>query len=235
MRYSSITEYGEVKMDDFALARANMVNSQIRISGVTDDHLLDILGSVPRECFAPAYLRSVACIDDDLPLDGKGTSGERFLMEPMSFARLVQLAGIRGGDLILDVGCATGYSSAILARLGSSVVALESDAQLAMQANENLLAVNVDNVAVVTGVLQEGHRSEGPYDVIFLNGSVRNVPQILLEQCKDGGRLVAIIEHAGVGKATLFQRNGSTTSFHHAFDAFVKPLPGFGGPLNFEF
>src|SRR5690606_8840678 len=125
----------------------------------------------------------LAYIDEDLEVApaAQGVPA-RYLMEPSPFAKLVQLAGIRPGDFVLDVGCATGYSSAVLSRLASSVAALECDAGLAAGATETLMRLGCDNVAVVEGPLQDGLPGEAPFDVIFVGGAVDAVPETLFAQ-----------------------------------------------------
>lgn len=223
-------------MTDFNIARFNMVESQIRPNDVTDQRLLDALGAVAREEFLPSGRRPVAYMDEDVLI---GTFGEdatpRYLMEPMPFARLVQAADVRSSDLVLDVGCATGYSAAVLSRLADSVVALEADEGLAGMATETLMNLGIDNVAVVTGPLPEGYASEGPYDVIFLAGSVDEVPQQLLDQLGNGGRLVAVVGGDPIGKATVYVRHDKATSGRVIFDAATPPIPGFRKDDEFVF
>ncbi len=130
---------------------------------------------------------------------------------------------------------ASGYSAAVLARLAGSVVALESDADLAAQASETLVELGIDNAAVVTGPLDAGYPSEGPYDVIVVGGAVEVVPEALLDQLKDGGRLVAVVGYGRAASATLFTRSGDDIGSRVAFDADVRPLPGFRKPKAFVF
>jgi protein-L-isoaspartate(D-aspartate) O-methyltransferase len=146
-------------------------------------------------------------------------------------ARLIQLAQIVETDIVLDVGCATGYSSAVLSRLAASVVALESDAELSRMATETLIDLGIGNVAVVSGALAGGYPAEAPYDVIVLGGAVGSVPESLTSQLKDGGRLVAVVGVAGAGAATLARRSGGEVSSWPAFNVSAAPLPGFG-PAN---
>jgi protein-L-isoaspartate(D-aspartate) O-methyltransferase len=223
-------------MEDFAQARTNMVESQIRTLDVTDRRLVAALREIPRERFVPASRRAIAYIDEDLLLKAAdGDQPARYLMEPMPFAKLVQLAEIKPTDLVLDVGCGTGYSSSVLSRLADSVVALECDEELAAAANETLPALEIGNVAVVTGPLNEGYPEEGPYDVIVLDGAVPQVPEALLQQLKEGGRLVAIIAENGSGKAWLFTRHAGHATGRPAFSAFAKPLSGFEREQGFVF
>src|SRR5215470_15865453 len=179
---------------DYALARHNMVESQIRTNKVTDPALLAAFDAVPREQFVPAALRSVAYVDEDIPI-GKG----RHLLEPMVLARLLQLAEIAPGDVVLDVGCATGYAAAIMARLAKRVVAFEQDGELRSAAERNLAALGAANVTLLEGALSEGAASHGPFAVILLEGCVETMPPALTGQLAEGGRLVGVIRRSGVG------------------------------------
>jgi len=212
-------------MINLEVARHNMVESQIRPSSVTDRRLIAAMSDIPQEAYLPSALRSVAYMDEDIVLSAANET-VRAIMRPMVFAKLVQLAEIEAGDLILDIGCATGYSTAILARLGEAVVALECDEALAAQASETLIEQGVDNAAVVTGPLHEGYAGEGPYDVIVLNGAVPQRPDALIEQLKPGGRLVAVVGDGPVAQARLYSRH-DVVAEKIAFDAKVAPLPGF--------
>ena len=216
---------------DYAAARQNMVESQVRTNKVTDARLVDALLKVPRERFVPEKLRGVAYVDEDLPL-----GGARYLLEPMVLARLLQTAQIKPTDRILDVAPGTGYSSAVLAPLARSVVALEQDARLAEQARSTLDALMLSNVTVVTGDHAAGVAKSAPYDVILLNGAVAGLPPALKAQLADGGRLVAVIKaERGLGQATLFTRVGEAVSSRVIFDAGTPLLPGFIPQESFVF
>ena len=215
---------------DYAAARRNMVESQLRPNKVTDPALLDALASVPRELFVPAALRSVAYVDEDVPL-GRG----RFLMEPMILGRLLELAAVRPSDVALAVGVGLGYSTAILARVAGRVVALESDRELAQQAAQTLQILGAANVALVEGPLAEGAPRQAPFDVILLDGAVDRVPPALVDQLAEGGRLVAVVRTAGIGRATLMTRRAGVVASRVAFDAAVPRLPGFAAAAAFVF
>ena len=223
-------------MSDYAAARHNMVESQIRPNQVTDARLLRALMEVPRESFVPASLRALAYMDQEIPLapPRQGIPG-RGLLPPMPLARLIHLAEVEADNLVLDVGCATGYSTAILSRLAESVVGLECDQGLAEQASQTLMELEADNAAVVSGPLPDGYASEGPFDVILLNGSVPEVPDGLLGQLKDGGRLVAIVAANGFGQAMLYHNSEGGVSHRPAFDTGGPPLPGFERKKEFVF
>ena len=215
---------------DFEAARLNMVESQLRPNNVTEPRLIETMGRIPREKFVPTSRRAIAYCDESvevLPGDGEG-NGPRYLMEPMTFGRLVQLSGVAKTDLVLDVGCTTGYSAAVLGNLADAVVAVEESEPVAEEAGQLLTELGVDNAAVLAGRLNEGYAKQGPYDVIVLEGAVEEIPQTLFDQLKDGGRLAAIVEEAGVGQARLYQKTGTTISERAGFGANAKPLPGFG-------
>ena len=156
-------------------------------------------------------------------------------MEPAPFARLLQIAEIGPDDIVLDAGCGTGYSAAILSRLASSVVALESDPALASAASETLLDLGIDNVAVVTGPIEGGYPSEGPFDVIVLEGAVETVPDALFDQLKEGGRLVGVVGFGRAAPAMVYTRTEGDIGGRSAFNAHVRPLPGFRKPREFVF
>ncbi len=223
-------------MNDFSEARINMVESQIRPNQVTDARLLRALLDVPRELFVPSTLRALAYMEEEIVVAQAFAGGPtRSLMSPMPLARMIQLAEVEPHDLVLDVGCVSGYSTAVLARMAESVVGLECNESLAEQATQALTDMEADNAAVVSGPLPEGYASEGPFDVILLNGSVPEVPGALLKQLKDGGRLVAIIAQGNTGEATLFRNNAGRVSQRSAFDASAQPLPGFEREQEFVF
>ena len=221
---------------DYAEARRIMVDRQIRTADVTDRDIIDAIGEIPREMFVPADLRPIAYSDADLPLTRPAPGAQqRFLVEPTVLARLAQLAEIDRDDIVLDIGCGTGYSSAFLSLLANSVVALESDEALAETATETLLDLDIGNAAVLTGPLEAGYPSEGPYDVILMAGSVEFVPEALLDQLKRGGRLVTIVGVGPAGMATCYCRNGGEVSRRAAFSIAAPALPGFTKPKAFEF
>ncbi|EIM75356.1 protein-L-isoaspartate(D-aspartate) O-methyltransferase [Nitratireductor aquibiodomus RA22] len=213
---------------DFSQQRANMVEGQLRTSDVTSNPLLDAMGEIPREAFVPGRKKALAYIDEDIEItpaaDGNGA---RYLMEPAAFGKLIQLADVQSSDVVLDVGSGSGYSAAVLSRLASFVVALESDEGLAGMATEALNELGCVNVAVVGGALQGGYADDAPYDVIVIGGAVDHVPQSLLDQLRNGGRLVAVIGEGNAAQAHLFVKDDGIVSSRPAFNLAVRPLPGF--------
>ena len=215
---------------DYEAARRNMVESQIRTNKVTHPGLLAALSSVPRERFLPADRAFAAYVDDDIPM-----APGRFLMEPMVFARLVQLAEPMPEDRALVIGSGPGYGAAVLAHLVGSIVALESDPGLAARGKDQLAQLAIHNVVQVTGPLAQGWASSAPYDLILIEGSVEEIPQSLFGQIAEGGRLVAVIATEGVGRATLFMEREKVISHRPYFDAAVPALPDFRRQRGFVF
>ncbi|HZL59610.1 MAG TPA: protein-L-isoaspartate O-methyltransferase [Stellaceae bacterium] len=217
---------------DYTAARLSMVESQLRPNKVTDPELLAGFLAVPREGFVPPALSGIAYIDDDIRL-----KAGRYLMEPMVMARLIQLAAIRPGDRVLEIGAGTGYGAALLSRLARTVVALESDGELAAMARTNLRALGAGNVEFVEGPLERGHAARAPYDVIFIAGAVAQIPAAIQAQLLDGGRLMAVYRPGGepMGQGEIMTRVGATLSRRPAFDAGTPYLPGFAPAPSFAF
>src|SRR5712692_3535106 len=221
-------------MIDFAAARRMMVDSQVRTSDVTDLRIIAAMLELARERFVPASSANLAYLDRDLPVS-QATGGEagRRLLKPMVLAKMLQAAAVKTDDHVLDVGCATGYSSAVLARLAGSVVALEEDEILLKHAHRAL--AGIANVTLVAGPLTAGVPSNGPYDVIVLEGGTEIVPNALMGQLKDGGRLACVLGHGPGSKAMLYRRIEGQLSGRPIFDATAPLLPGFAKPPAFVF
>ena len=217
-------------MADTAQARRAMVDSQVRPHDVTDLRIIAALLEVARERFFPPAKRALAYLDAEVPV-----AGTRALLKPMVFAKLLQAAAIADGDRVLDVGCASGHSSAVLGKLAGSVVALEEDAALARMAGETLNELGAANVSVAAGALTAGWAQGAPYDAILIEGAVEIVPDAVTAQLKDGGRLVAVIGRVPMGKATLYRKLGGKLTAVPLFDAAAALLPGFAKPAAFVF
>jgi protein-L-isoaspartate(D-aspartate) O-methyltransferase len=218
-------------MTEFEAARRNMVNSQVRTNQVTDPELVAALSQIQRERFVDQNLEGVAYLDEDLPL-GNG----RFVPEPMVVARMIQALAIGIGDVVLDVGGGTGYSSALMARLASTVILLESEAGLAARASRVLADLAIDNVIVVDGELSAGHAAAAPYDAILMAGTVPDIPTPLTAQLAEGGRLCAVISDGRQpGRAVLATRRGGIVVRRELFDANVPALPDFVAEPGFVF
>ena len=231
-------------MTDFAAARRMMVDGQVRTADVTDLRLLAAMLELPRERFFPDDKASLAYLDLDAPVSAPGQPVRR-LLKPMVLAKLIQAAGIAATDHVLDVGCASGYSTALLTHLAGSVVGLEEDAALARQAAEALSWAgksspgkswsDMPNAKIVTGPLAQGCADEGPYDVILLQGSAEVVPPALFDQLKNGGRLIGVLGRGPQGKAMFYRRAAADFSGRPVFDAAAAALPGFAKPPEFVF
>lgn len=216
---------------DYSAARHNMVENQIRVNRVTHQGIINAFGEIPREVFVPDNLATLAYVDEKLMI----TEG-RYLLQPMVLARLLQSAKIRADDVVLEIGCGTGYSTAILASIANTVVAIEEDEALAKQATNNMVELGVDNAAILTSPLAEGYKKQHPYNAIVLSGSVAKVPESILAQLNDGGRLVTVVnKHDSLGKGVLMTKFGGSISTEEIFDAWTPVLPGFELPPSFAF
>jgi protein-L-isoaspartate(D-aspartate) O-methyltransferase len=223
-------------MTDFTTARLRMIDSQVRTEDVHEPALLAAMGEVPRERFVPEKDAGLAYIDRSvLTKEATAAGSARYLMRPAAFAKLVQLAEIGGSDKVLDVGAGTGYSAAVLARLAASVVALESDGDLARAATALLQEIGTGSCKVVQGPLEAGYAAGAPYDAIILEGAVEFVPQPLFDQLGEGGRLVAVIGSGGAALATLYTKTNRDIGRRPAFNSDARPLPGFERPRSFVF
>jgi protein-L-isoaspartate(D-aspartate) O-methyltransferase len=219
---------------DFALAREQMVDNQLRPNGITDHRILAAMLDVRREAFVPASVRALTYLDDDIAV---GTFGghQRFLMEPMHFARMVQLAELDSESLALVIGCTTGYSCAVMAQLANAVVGVEDTSELAGMASETLLELGIDTAAIFEAPLPGGYADQAPYDAILIEGAVQDVPDALFDQLVDGGRLVAILQDGPMGRTTLYRKSGDRVSAWPAYDATGRQLHGFQREAEFVF
>ena len=218
-------------MTDFAAARRHMVDGQVRTADVTDLRLISAMLEVPRERFMPPAATGLAYIDLDVPLESDKTP--RCLLKPMVLAKLIQALDLAATDKVLDVGCATGYAAAVLARIAGRVIALDQDKSLVEAASAALAAQ--PNASVMTGTLTEGCPQEAPFDAIVLEGATELVPLTLCRQLKDGGRLVCVLGSGPAAKAMLYRRSGEDVGGRVIFDAAATVLPGFAKPPAFAF
>jgi len=210
---------------NFEQMRRAMVVSQLRTTGVSDARVVSAMGEVARERFVPADKARVAYADMSLPI-GDG----RALNPPMVTGRLLTEAQVQPGDHALVVGAALGYTAAVLAKLGVTVVALEEDAELADAGRKAL-----PGATWVKGPLAAGARKGAPYSLIVLDGAVEQIPQALIDQLADGGRLVGAVEEDGVSRLVLGVRAGRGFGIKPFADADTGRLPGFAKPAAFSF
>lgn len=211
-----------------------MVDGQVRTSDVTDRRLLAAMFELPRERFVHPQKVELAYLDLDIPVSEPGRP-VRWLLKPMVLAKLLQAAEIGETDRVLDIGCATGYSAALLGHLAGAVFALEEDAALVQFAKTILAKLGAANVTVVTGALAAGWPAGAPYDVIVLEGASEVEPRGLLGQLKAGGRLVCVMRHGPAGKAMVFRALEGKLSSLPIFDSAAPLLPGFAKPKEFVF
>ena len=209
-----------------------MVDSQLRPNKVTDAALIAAMRKSPRELFGPRHLQGFAYVDEDIAL-GRG----RWLREPIIIARLIQESEPLKTDVVLDIGCNTGYTTAVLGHLAGMVVGLEIDEQLAKEADKLLHDLDVVNAVVVRQQnLREGYAQQGPYNIILINGSVPAVPDVIRAQLAEGGRLVTVLSEKGnMGTAIVMTRHGDNFSTRVLFDAATPTLTGFEAHKKFVF
>jgi protein-L-isoaspartate(D-aspartate) O-methyltransferase len=213
---------------DYAAQRAKMVDNQIRTTDVTSRTVLGAFLAIPREKFTPEHLKALSYIDTDINV-GDG----RYLMEPSPLAKMLQLLDPRAGERVLEIGGASGYSAALMADMGAIVTTVEESPAVADFAKAAL--DGVDNVTLVTRKLATGYPSNGPYDAIFVNGAVEQLPQALFDQLKEGGRLVAVIGEGLASSARIFVRDAGAVSERFGFNTSVRKLPGFEKTPEFVF
>ena len=223
-------------MIGFEMQRKNMVESQVRPSDVTDRRVIAAMLDIPREAFAAPDTRALAYMDQDLPVGAVARGrNRRGLVATRTLARMMQHLEVEPGDRVLEIGTATGYGAAVLARIATSVVALESDAALAAQAQSVLTELAAANVTVVTGPLDAGWPGEAPYASILISGAVTEMPAGVLDQLQDGGRLVAIRLQNGLGRLTQWRRIGTRFADRVIGEASGRVLPGFERVSGFVF
>lgn len=209
-------------MPDFAQRRTMMVDTQIRPSDVTKFPIIDAMLSVPREAYVPAGREEAAYVGENFEL-----GGGRVMLEPRTLAKTLDALEITGDELVLDLGCGLGYSAAVIAHMAEAVVAVEEDEGLARDAEATLAEQGVDNVAVLAGALAEGAAKHGPYDVVVLEGAVEHMPEAILAQIKEGGRIAAIFADGPLGTVRVGYKIDGEVTWRFAFNAGAPVLPGF--------
>lgn len=215
-------------MLDNAANRTMMVDTQVRPSDVTKFPIIDAMLTVRREAFVPQDKRNVAYMDGNIDL-----GGGRVVLEPRTFAKMLDALDVQRHDVVLDIGCGLGYSAAVLAHTADAVVALEEDEDLARDAETALAEQDVDNAVVMVGPLTKGAAKSGPYDVICIEGGVVNIPDEVIAQLKEGGRIMAIFSAGVLGEARLGRKINGKVSWSLAFNAGAPVLPGFASETNF--
>lgn len=216
-------------MIDFQSRRVMMVDTQVRPSDVTKFPIIDAMLSVPREVYVPRDKREAAYMGENIAL-----RPGRVVLEPRTLAKLLDALDIQPDEMVLDLGCGLGYSTAVFARLADAVVAVEEDEGMAAEAEQTLSHEAVDNAAVIVGPLSEGAAKHAPYDVITIQGGVEEVPAVLLAQLKDGGRIGALFMEGALGVARVGYKSDGRISWRFAFNASAPVLPGFAKQRAFS-
>jgi protein-L-isoaspartate(D-aspartate) O-methyltransferase len=211
-------------------ARLALIDSQVRPNDVTDRRLIAAMSALPREVFLPEVRKALAYADAVVE-----TSPGRFLWAARDFSKLVNAAAVAPGDRILDIAPGSGYSSAVLARLGASVLALEETQEAASALKTSLSDAGVTGVEVTAGDLRAGAPGKGPFDVIFVNGAVDAPSPAWIEALAEGGRLAVVVNDGPVRRARIYTRSGPVASFHSPFETAAPALPGFEAPVRFQF
>ena len=216
-------------MTDFAARRTMMVDTQVRPSDVTKFPIIEAMLTVAREDFVPDAQREAAYVGENLEL-----GGGRVMLEPRTLAKMLDALDITPTELVLDIGAGHGYSSAVIARMAEAVVALEEDEDMAREAQDALMDAGADNVAVEIGPLSAGAPEHGPYDVIVIEGGVDSVPEAILGQLKDGGRIAALYMNGALGEVRVGYRLDGRITWRLAFNAGAPVLPGFERHSQFQ-
>jgi protein-L-isoaspartate(D-aspartate) O-methyltransferase len=215
-------------MTDFAERRRMMVDTQVRPSDVTKYPIIEAMLAVPRESFVPDAQREAAYADQNLDL-GQG----RVLLEPRTLAKILDALDIQNDELVLDVGCALGYSTAVVARVAQMVIGVEEDESIGADAQSQLSEAGADNAIVHVGPLSEGAAEHGPYDVIMIEGGVEDIPAALMEQLREGGRIAAIFMSGALGEVKIGYKTAGKLSWRFAFNAGAPVLSGFAAAREF--
>lgn len=209
-------------MTDYAARRTMMVDTQIRPSDVTKFPIINAMLSVPREEFVPSDKIEAAYVGDNVSL-----GGARVVLEPRTLAKTLDALDIHSDELVMDVACGLGYSSAVISKMAAAVIAVEEDESLAEEAQAALARADADNVIVHTGPLAEGAAAHGPYDVIILEGAVEHMPDAILAQLKEGGRIAALFAEGELGVVRIGYKIDGEMNWRFAFNAGAPVLPGF--------
>jgi len=212
------SDYPGLTMVDFDAARTAMVDCQVRPSDVTRYNIIDAMLNVPRENFVPAGFRDVAYSEADIEIG----DGGRVVLAPRTMGKMLDAAAITSDDTVLYVGAGYGYGAALIARMAAVVVGVEPN-------------IEVGNAIIEVGPLSEGAQAHAPYDVIFVEGAVEAIPDALIHQLGEDGRVVAIVSESGSNQARVGVKSLNSIAWRRAFDATAPILSGFNVKKSFEF
>ncbi|MGC3936386.1 protein-L-isoaspartate O-methyltransferase family protein [Roseobacter sp. EG26] len=217
-------------MTNFAARRTMMVDTQVRPSDVTKFPIIDAMLTIQREDFVPAAKREAAYMGENLDL-GEG----RVLLEPRTLAKMLDALDISRDEMVVDIGAAMGYSSAVIAHMSEAVVAVEESESLSAEAQDALAEAGVDNVVVHMAPLTEGAPQHGPYDVMIVQGGVEELPLGLQDQIKEGGRVACLFMDGALGEVRIGYKREGEISWRRSFNAGAPVLAGFTREQAFEF
>ncbi len=215
-------------MSEFASRRMTMVDTQVRPSDVTKFPIIEAMLHVPREVYVPRDKREAAYVGANVEI-----APSRVLLDARTLAKMLDALDIRPVDLVLDVAAATGYSSAVIARMAEAVVAVEPDEALAAEAETVLDSIGATNVVVECRPAAEGAPAHGPYDAMLVQGGVETFPEALAAQLKDGGRVAALFIDGPLGVVRVGVKAGASIRWRDAFNAAAPVLEGFSRPRAF--
>lgn len=215
-------------MTDYAARREMMVDTQVRPSDVTKFPIIEAMLTVPREKFVPRSMREAAYMDGNIDL-GRG----RCILEPRTFGKMLDALELGASDMVLDIGIGFGYSAAVLARMTQVVVGVESDADMAQEAQSILSESDADNVIVHEGPLEGGAPEHGPYDAIILQGGAQDIPEGLINQLKDGGRMAVLFMDGELGEVRIGHKIDGTMNWRRSFNAAAPVMSGYGKQSSF--
>jgi len=198
-----------------------MVAEQLRPHGVTDERVLEAMASVPREEFLAPRMRRHAYEDRALAIDCGQT-----ISQPLVVALMTQAASPQPDDISLEVGTGSGYAAAVLSRLCRKVITIEREPALAEQASQTLRRLGFENVEVAVGDGSQGWPSEAPYNVILVAAAAGSVPQALIDQLADGGRMVIPVAVSAHEPQDLrvYLRRGADVLYRSLFPVLFVPL-----------
>ncbi|NOD77462.1 MULTISPECIES: protein-L-isoaspartate O-methyltransferase [unclassified Ruegeria] len=216
-------------MTDFATRRRTMVDTQVRPSDVTKFPIIEAMLSVPRENFVPDAQREAAYVDGLIDM-GEG----RAMIEPRTLAKMLDALNISNDEMVLDIAPAMGYSMAVAARMAQLVVGVESNEALAAEAQSLLAEADVDNAIIHVGPLEQGVAEHGPYDVIMVQGGVEQIPEGLLDQLKEHGRIACLFVDGNLGTVRIGRKSGGQVSWRDAFNASAPVLESFSAECAFS-
>ena len=216
---------------EFHIARQNMIENQIKPSGVTDNSIINAMADLPREKFVSSDAATVCYSDKEIFL-----GDERYMMAPTLLASLLQEARIAEEHLVLNIGCGSGYSVAVLSRICRAVVGIEENPTLFEKASSLMVELGIDNALIVKKPLVNGYSKQAPYDAIVFNGAIEELPKKIIGQLANGGCIASVMRvNSNLGKAVITRKFGKLITATEIFDAWTPYMPQFNKKSSFKF